>query len=46
MPADTNMNKINCFYLCNCSKKILQEETDVRIVQLVIAISADSDFDL
>ena len=42
MQTNKNMNKINCFYLCNCSKKILQEETDVRIVQLIIAICTDS----
>ena len=42
MLTDINMNKINCFYLCNCSKKILQGETDVRIIQLIIAISVDS----
>ena len=41
MLTDINMNKINCFYLCDCSEKLLQEETDVRIVQLIIAISAD-----
>ena len=42
MPTDINMNKIDCFYLCNCSKKILQKETDVWIIQLIIAISTDS----
>ena len=42
MPTDINMNKINCFDLCNCSKKILQEEADVRIIQLITAISTDS----
>ena len=42
MLTDINMNKINCFYLCNCSKKILQGGTDVRIIQLIILISVDS----
>ena len=41
MLTDINMNKINCFYLCDCSEKLLQEETDVQIVQLIIAISTD-----
>ena len=39
MPTDINMNKINCFYLCNCSKDILQKERDVLIVQLIISTS-------
>ena len=42
MPTDINMNKINCFDLCNCSKKILQEEADFQIIQLITAISTDS----
>ena len=42
MPTDANIIKINCFYSCNCSRKILQEEADVRIVQLIIAVSTDS----
>ena len=37
MPTDINVNKIDCFYLSSCSKKILH----VPIVQLVIAISTD-----
>ena len=31
------MNKINSFYLCNCSNKTLQNEANVQIVKLIIA---------
>ena len=34
-----NIDEINCFYLCNCSKKVIKDDSFDDAYKLVIAAS-------